>query len=506
MPEPMGDAVMERWKLQRRDLFSIILCILSIGIIGYCLYVYLHIAAYVIPAADDFTISADIRESRLLGESYLHLGLRWMREVYLTWQGTFISNFLLYYIAPYVRMGTDGIRLFCVFGILFFYGSLWMLVHCIMKHLLKCKEVAMILFVYALITWLISNARIVMEVFFWYNGICVYTLPLTFTLIGIRHLIRFTYVKMQQSDFIGAIAFGILACGGVLQCSAIVCFVYLLICLWGFFTKHSGRVKLLSVFMMAFVSALINCLAPGNFTRQGTINESGLPIFKAFGYSLSNVMREFERLLIETDMLYLLMVVLLAGLVLWHKEYQKLRVNVWMIVFTVLGVFLCMWVSCYPVALGYSSMLMEPRGYFVIDVFMIIGFMLCAFMIGGGLQQLMDYHAIKRKILCGASVAFVIVVLAVADIMGVIKEIERPLLVCVEDDKLGYLARFRDEWENILKQIENADGDKVIIQSRPIPSLQELKNPDLSENSDYWINSGVARYFEKETVQIEWLE
>ena len=444
---------MKKIKLQRGNLFSAGLCIVSIGIIGYCLYVYLHTASYVMPAADDFIISADIRDGRLLGEGYLYLGLKWMREVYMTWQGTFTSNFLVYFLAPYVRMGVDGIKLFCVISILLFYGSLLLIIQCVMECLLKCKKRAVILFVCTLITWLISNARVTMEVFFWYNGICVYTLPLIFTLFGIRHLIKFVFVKERQRDFVGAVVFGVMACGGVLQCSAIVCFIYLLICIWGFITEYPHRKRLCVAFIVSFISALVNCLAPGNFTRQGVISDSGLPIFKAFGYSLSNVIGEAIRLLIEADMLYLLTVMLLVGF-LWYKADQESKVNVWMIILTGLGILLCMWVACYPVALGYSSALMAPRGYFIVDVFLIIGFMLCMFMTGAGLCQLTEHYVSARTVFYGISVAIVIVICIMLNTLIPIKEVKRPLLKCVEDDNFGYLVRFRDMWEDILEQIE----------------------------------------------------
>lgn len=497
---------MKKGILQRDELLSAGLCIVSIGIIGYCLYVYLHTASYVMPAADDFSISADIRKCRLLGEGYFQLALKRIIVSYFTWQGTFVSSFLVLYLAPYVRMGTGGTRLFCVISILLFYGSLWMIIQCVMKYLLRCKRRAVIFFVCALITWLVSNARVMMEVFFWYTGICVYTLPLVLTLLGIRHLIKFVFVKERQRDFVGAVMFGVLACGGVLQCSAIVCFVYLLICIWGFMTKYPHRKRLCVAFIAAFISALVNCLAPGNFTRQGAINESGLPIFKAFGYSLSNVLGESGRLLVETDMLYLLMVMLLMGFLLWHKDDQQIKVNVRMIVLIAMGIFLCMWISCYPVALGYSSALMEPRGYFIVDVFLIIGFMLCMFMTGAGLRQLTDHYVSARKVFYGISVAIVIAVCVMLNTMIPVKEVNRPLLICVEDDKYGYLVRFRDMWEDILQQIENSDEVNVTVQSKPIPSPQELKNPDLSSDPGYWINAGAARYFDKETVRIEWLE
>ena len=87
-----------------------------------------------------------------------------------------------------------------------------------------------------------------------------------------------------------------------------------------------------------------------------------------------------------------------------------------------------------------------------------------------------------------------------------VKEIKRHLFLCVEDEQFGYLVRFRDMWGEILEQMEHSDEANVTVQSKLIPSPQELKNPDLSSDPDYWINIGAARYFDKETVRIEWIE
>lgn len=504
MLESMGDVTVKRVKLRPGNLISAGLCVVSICIIGYCLYVYLHMTFYVMPAADDFTISADIRNSRLLGEGFLRLSLKWMCKIYFTWQGTFVSNFLLYFVAPYVRFGSAGIRIFCASSIFLFYGSFWMLIHCIMKYLLKCKG-TVIFFACAFITWLISNARITMEVFFWYNGICVYTIPLIFTLCGVRFFIKYIFVDEQKRNFVGAVVFGFLACGGVLQCSAVVCFIYLLICIWGFTIEHPRRKRLSIAFAVVLISSLINCLAPGNFTRRGVINEAALPVFRAVEHSLENVLEEFVRLCTKTDMPYLLLVMLLMGF-FYNYNNQQIRVKIWMIVLCGLGVFLCMLVCCYPVALGYSSRLMEPRGYFIVDVFLIIGIMLCMFMLGGWLWQMREYHTSKNRFFFGSFIVAICMICMTLNTMIPAEKIERPILMCVEDDKQGHFVRFRDMWESILKQIEETDEVYVTVRSQLIPSPQELKNPDLSSDPDYWINVGAAKYFGKETVQIEWMK
>lgn len=309
-------------------LSGILFCI-SIGIISYCLFIYLRTASYVMPAADDFDVSYNIEQGLLRGEGYAQMGFECMIDMYLNWQGTFSSHFLVYFLAPYVRLGIDGIKLFCALSILLFYGSLWGITSCIMKYLFKVEKNSVTLFVCALITWMASNAVMPDEVFFWYNGICLYTLPLVSMLFGLRSLIKYVFVKARKRDLLCASILGFLTCGGTLQCAAGVCFVYLLVTVWSFLLHSQERWKTGVVFAITLSGALLNTLAPGNFARQNAINDAGLPLFSALGYSLQNVLLELKRLPLETDFIFVLITMVFIGVYLCYKKATRIRIRPW---------------------------------------------------------------------------------------------------------------------------------------------------------------------------------
>lgn len=483
---------------------GVIECIMfccSIGIIIYCLSTYMHVTRYVMPATDDFAISTEIKEGLSKENGYLQVALKLTIEKYMTWQGTFSSTFLSYFSAPFVRMGTYGIRMFCGLTILVFMGGLWVFVHSVMKYLVSVERFTSIIFVFSLIMYLVTNARNPMEVFYWYVGICVYTAPLICTLLGIQCMIKYIYEEKMKS-YIGTIIFGVLACGGVLQCSAIICFVYLLVGGWSCLKKHSAQRQIWLAFCVCFFAALVNSLAPGNFVRHNVIDAVGLPIFSAIGYSLKNVLMESRRLLKETDLPYIVVVIFFVGY--WVRSHKVVRFRY--ILLSFLSLFFGLLVSCYPVALGYSSALMEPRGYFILDLFIICGFIFDAWVVGNIMNQWVSKNMYSRWFYNKTFGVAVILSLVILNLINPIKKIERPIVNSIKEDEFGYLERFRNMWGDILTQIENSEEKNVVVQSKRIPSPQTLKNPDLSSDSAYWVNEVVAQYYSKESIVVKWIE
>ena len=90
------------------------------------------------------------------------------------------------------------------------------------------------------------------------------------------------------------------------------------------------------------------------------------------------------------------------------------------------------------------------------------------------------------------------------EIILLLKNIDKNLQILIDEKNETKIKSPSND--AILKQFEEADEVCVTVHSQLIPSPQELKNPDLSDDPDYWINVGAAKYFGKETVQIEWVE
>lgn len=149
---------------------------------------------------------------------------------------------------------------------------------------------------------------------------------------------------------------------------------------------------------------------------------------------------------------------------------------------------------------------MEPRGYFVIDIFLIAGLMFCFLTIGIILYQFLQNHGFNETVSYKVIIIFMVIICVIVNCKIPVSGFERPLFVCVQDERNGYLQRFHDLWKMIFEQAEKSEEQNVVIQSQKIPDPPALKNPDLSDDPGYWINIGAARYFGKETIAIEWIE
>jgi len=118
--------VVSKLKVYRDYLIIIGVYIISIGIIGYCLYVYLHLTSFVMPAADDFIFLNTVKDSRMLGEGYLQLSVKRTIENFLgdLWRAGALSG-SSEGEAFFVDIGTntmsqsdiDNGKLICVIGV-----------------------------------------------------------------------------------------------------------------------------------------------------------------------------------------------------------------------------------------------------------------------------------------------------------------------------------------------------------------------------------------------------
>lgn len=484
---------------KNRKVIIWIISIASILLLLYSIIPYLYTTWFIIPSADDFGFSNSVKEQIAAGNGYFISALKLTFETYFTWQGTYFCNFLLYITAPLVRFGIIGVRIMCFICILVFYTSIFCLIRGIFRYLLKLNEYWYSIAFFAMTSWVISNVRIPMEIFFWYNGVCAYTIPLACAFFGCNFMLKYMFDLPKKQYFVGAIILGLAACGGTLQHAAIICYVYLLFAGWSWINRAQGKKKILIVFGSTLLGAVINACAPGNFVRHGDIGDGKMHIGSALGYSLYNALNEMKYILLETDMRYVLIVVLFLGYFAICKEEQ---VKMKWIAIIMVALFGILWISNFPVALGYSSSYMEPRGYFVLDNMIVIGFGLWAFVIGKWIGQ-QTYEKIPSW-----SVMMILVVFLFVTYFweGYRSEKVKPIELCIENCQNGYFERFRDMWEEILENIEESEEENVVVLSKHIPDPSILKNPDLSSDSTYWINITAAEYYEKESISIEWLE
>lgn len=164
--------------------------VLLIGVILLLAVPLLFGAGYTYPAADDFIFENGSTEwANMLGPLRGRLLAAW--NYYMTWEGRYISNLLLFTVLPFTRLGLTGFRIVMVILSLFFVLSLYFMVNGIISFFQPSGEEDNMrgmrnkkLLLYAVLLFValgLPGTWIGREVFYWYTGAVGY-------LVGISNL------------------------------------------------------------------------------------------------------------------------------------------------------------------------------------------------------------------------------------------------------------------------------------------------------------------------------
>lgn len=481
----------------RENVIPNVVKIIIVLVIIYSIVPYLYAARFVVPVADDFVRGPEA------GESYFSYAFSKMMSVYLSWQGTYFSDYLFAFFNPLARMGLTGVRVYCFISIVFFYFSLWVCIYNISENIFKISGEGRwkIVTVYAVISVLISNAISPAEVFFWYCGICVYTIPFGLSLIGIGLLTHYVF-EPKKRYLIGAMICAFIADGGVLQCGAVICYFYLAITVWAIVKKNPQRLKVLAAFMVGLISTLINVCAPGNYVRHDVIDDSSLHFFRTIRFSFSVAGWEMIRLLRETDFLFFILFFIIIGVII-YRDNQEIRIKFRHLCIAFVGLFGAVCLSSYPVILGYSKAYMPDRAYFILDALAVISAAFASILFGVFLVCYLI--KIPKKYLylaAGIAIGAFIGMYGLGD-----KEIYRPVTQCIIDTVTGVNEDFYNVWSNFYQWIPESEKADVVIAMPGHPrSTYILKYPQVSSDPSYWVNTMIAGYYNKDSVSIIWLD
>lgn len=177
---------------------------------------------------DDFSFEAGARDA---AEEYGKVKGAFFaaHRYYMTWQGTYFSNFIWQTVRPYMRWGMPGFHAVMIFGAVVFFWSLYVAIRTI------CKEK-----IFAMsICFLVLSAVLSMEetfglkeLLFWYTGAVNYTWVLAASLLtlALQLKIREEQNKRKQWMLAGvSIVTALIGSGGALMITAVQCACLLLV-------------------------------------------------------------------------------------------------------------------------------------------------------------------------------------------------------------------------------------------------------------------------------------
>lgn len=474
-------------------LLIVSICVTLLPILIACLYVT--------PSADDFSNSVAFKGKGLnLGVVRLNLSLT--KQVYYNWQGTY-SGCILIFIPVYYWFGLVGLRAECVLGFILFFLSLFVCLFsiCSLFKIDKEKKLTFSLALFFFCIFFIANFTNITEIFFWHTGLCMYTVPLSFSFLAFSLYLQYNNWKYKKMTLVLGSFIAFIAAGGVLNISAFLCSTLLLFVFFDFLQEKKINPTVI-IFIAAFIGAIINTAAPGNFVRQNIIIERehrSTSLAQALYNSVINVLSY-----IVSDLQ--IGIIIPALIIIFIVSYYAVKNS--SIVFKYPGLvfiysLLCCVISVFPVLFGYAGKNLPLRGIFVERVVILFYAIIIMIYWAGWLSKKgfssIIQQLLNKSFLLGLSVGcfFLILPLLFNPMESKLNSIKMIAHELKGDYRLKAL-----EQENIINIIKNSKEEDIVIsiKKQKEKSWTNLKTIGLTDDKDWWINVHVAHFFDKKSI------
>lgn len=447
------------------------------------------------PSADDFTNS--------IGWIYYEGNhLKFMFEnlvnIYQKWQGTYLGVFMAGFPIYYV-LGIPGLRIWLFLVAIIFFISVFMFSNALVKWYEIDKEHSKLaaLTVSAMFLFYVLCTNSLGEIFYWYTGTCVYTLPISFALYGFSFYVKYEK-QHSKSSLVFSILFALGAAGGSLDIAALLCSILLLLTLYNFIVLRKIDKGCL-VFLAALMGAIINVVAPGNFVRHSVIDSKIRPfssIYHTIAHANKVISYEFQ-----TGFLLVIIVVAFLFAFIAYKEGKKDYKYPGLV--TLYG-YLSIIITDFPVLLGYSGSVLPDRCSFVEHISIYFSFIFVS-------MYWASWAAQRKKLSITKELCLIVSLICIIPLSTYINFSSiltlTPYRMAMHIAKGNYqIAAEREAL--IISQISSSDESNVIVEiNRPLAGeWTNIMSIGLAEDTNYWVNIGIADYYNKDTVSLHYID
>lgn len=480
-----------KWRKYGGGIASMINCLA----IFFMVYVIAKSAGYTVLVGDDFTHGVRVGAFHVPFFQYFVASLQYMKEIYLDWQGTYFAMFIQAFLSPINNFGLPQLRIVMIMNVLLFVASLFGVIWVLFDFILKEKKAPWIrLTVFSLLLFSILDANIYSEVFFWYSGAVAYSFPFSFMLFAVMFFLMSnndSYSKRKKLVFSIVSAFFLFcASGGSLAVTGTGCYSILLLTLGFYLVSRKISVRNIVVTVVGIIGALINVIAPGNFSRHTQNSGDGsFMLLQSVKWTVKNVWAETERLTKETMFGVMLVAMLLIGIYLSSKLQGILReYGVISVLALAIG-----YVTALPVAVGYAGPLFPNRCYFILDVVLAATLLNFALFIGCCLDRWAGLRENKSACAVLLIVLFAVFLAAPESIS------ESSLMTQAQSMHNGTYQDYYEECVALYDYLENCEEDNVVL---PMPGwIDNFACFYFDEDETSWVNVGIAEYYGKESVK-----
>lgn len=480
-------------KLYKLEFINIELLV----IIMVCIVPVLINCLYILPSADDFTNAAEVRLLLDEGNTFFSAAITRTIDLYVNTSGYFFASFLNMFFTPILRFGIDGIRIFCLLVYLTFFGILYFFIKSTLSGWMKINNKQSILVTYTLIVLCFTNIRQV-GADYWYCFLVAYMLPIV---VGMLGLIFFEKALHEEKRhwIAGASVLGFLVSGSSLNITAMICIFYLLIAIVGVLELEKKKISIVC-FGMTLLGGILNLLSPGNYTRHDYVS-SDYDITEAILYAVDVVFSRVYMVMTSSILPFILVLLFLYFLCVPLKKvvYKKISIICMLIIATGSLVTIA-----FPVALGYGTQWYPQRCIFVQDVAMYFFFFVIVIYSASRVKEKWFVDKLDKQQLFVVLLLFILSFCIWCDGKKMVEVF--PILNVVQGELSGDSAEIARYWESIFEEIELSESEDVVVYREKLTKEAVYLPPGLLEDSRYWVNIDIARYYGKNSISIVYEE
>ena len=405
--------------------------------------------------------------------------------------------FLQAFLSPINNYGMGQLRIVMMVNALLFFAALFGVVWVFTGFALRGEKAVHIrLTVFSIILFSVLDADVFTEIFFWYSGAVSYSIPFSAALLAILCFLlsnNDSYSDKKRTALaVMAAVLGFLASGGSLAVSGTGCYALVLLTVGLYLVTRKISVRNIMITAAAIVGALVNTIAPGNFSRH-TYNSGGdshaWRLLQSVKWAVKTVWGETGRLTKETMFGVMLLAMILIGIRLSKKLGNTLP-SYGMISVLALA---AGYVTAFPVALGYGGPEFPNRCYFILDIVLVLSLLNFALFIGVCLDRWAGLCENRSALAVLYVVLFAAVLLAPETLS------DSALIAVAESEHNGSYADYYKRCIEIYDYLEQCTEDDVVVD---VPAyIENFECFYLDEDPEGWVNVGMAEYYHKNSVR-----
>ena len=467
-------------------VFIIALAVLIVPMISAGAYTYL--------CEDDFSFEGGARDLfRDYGSYYIGAAHR-MVEYYNTNQGTYVFNYLMSALHMYTRGGLPALHFFMVIAISLFFLTLILFIKQIAGDWAGTLGIALSA---ALMLLEMSHTDKGVEIFLWYTGVLNMLLPLTFSFITAALSLYNIKTGKTRYAVIGLFT-GFIASGCALNVTA-ANFGWLLAILILTYPKVKEKKTVALPFIGAFVGAIINAVAPGNFNR---LDGPPLNVFTGLSETFLCYVSDVK-LLFTSRIFWFALILCFAVVTLLKVKILPNGVSNLQLVIVLIGSFLVQYFSLFPITFANHISNMSELSMRTYSSYEVVAKLMFIFAIAILAQWAFER---KEKIAEYGSIALIAVsvLFLLITYPSTKSELKSGIAYNVINDfRSGAMIENYTVREYILSTLETAEeGSDAILYIAPFKRANAMYGMGLGIDCEEFVNRSAAGLFRLKSVTI----